>query len=407
MISYSGITKTTVSSPLSVPKTCLQDNKGALPRVHPQLAASWSLIRDERLSHVISTATEVCDPRVSSLFDLGNAADVDNDASGRVVPIAVIATGECGDCISFRKIEEDAVELRKEEPLWMRVPSVGEAEATEWSRFGAPVRQICFARAVEAKPTWMAARLPQSTTIFRPLYHRTPVAMHVDHDGDLRSPICTRNSRLDANPLVEISASQTGGFAHADITFNPWYQKQIAIVDERGNWSIWEISGRQRQIKGNWAADCVRTGSLPWLDFGDNRDLHHQPRHDGWAAIEWVGDVNSFIVADRRCVILYRMEGGQVLPYSVELRFERESEWILDVKRSSYNVSHIFILTTSRIFWFDVAPSAGGGDGRPPLYPRLSWRHFRDPEDTTLRLSLLLAGESMVSQMACMCCVFC
>lgn len=398
LVSYSGITKTTVPSPLSAPRTSLQGNNGTLARIYPHIAPSWPCIRDERLSRVISATTDVCEPRVSSLFDLGNAADVDNDVSGRVFPIAVFATGECGDTICFRKIEDDAVELRQEESVWMRVPSVGGEETTEWSGCGAPVRQIRFARTVEAKSTWMAARFPLFTTIFRPLYHRNPVAMHFDHHGFYGSSFKLHNSRLDANALIEISASQTGGFAHADVTFNPWYQKQVAIVDETGNWSIWEISGRQKQNKSSWNADCVRSGSLPRADPSDNADFHNQTRHDGWAAIEWVADFNSFIVSDRRCAFIYQMDGDQIICYPIELGLERKSEWVLDVKRSSYDMSHVFILTTSRIFWFDITAStilASTEEGRPSPKPRLSWRHFRDFEDTTLRLSHLLIGESM------------
>ncbi|BDD55021.1 hypothetical protein MAP00_000578 [Monascus purpureus] len=397
LVSYSGITKTTVPSPISAPRTSLQGNNGTLARIYPQIAPSWPCIRDERLSRVISATTNVCEPRVASLFDLGNAADVDNDVSGRVFPIAVFATGECGDTICFRKIEDDAVELRQES-VWMRVPSVGGEETTEWSGCGAPVRQIRFARTVDAKSTWMAARFPLFTAIFRPLYHRNPVAMHFDHDGFYGSSFKLHNSRLDANALIEISASQTGGFVHADVTFNPWYQKQVAIVDETGNWSIWEISSRQKQNKSSWNADCVRSGSLPRVDPSDNADLHNQARHDGWAAIEWVADFNSFIVSDRRCVSIYRMDGDQTICYPIELGFERKSEWVLDVKRSSYDMSHVFILTTSRIFWFDITTStilASTEEGRLSPKPRLSWRHFRDFEDTTLRLSFLLVGENL------------
>lgn len=389
-------------SSLRAPETSLQDDRSKVPKLHPELAASWSFIREERLSHAVSTATEFCDPRVSSLFDLGNAPDVDNEAL-RMFPIAAIVAGECSDRISFHMIEEDTLQLKHEKSVWMRVPSIGRSETTEWTGCGAPVRQICFARTVEAKPTWMAARFPQSTIFFRPLYRRDPVANHGDFDGnhDLL-PIHGRNSRLDANPLIEISATQTGGFAHADVAFNPWYQRQIAIVDDAGNWSIWEISGRQRrEYKGNWTADRVRIGTLPWLDHGITPGLRDYPRHDGWASVEWAGDFSSFIVADRRCVMFYRMDGDRVSSYSIELGFERRSEWVLDIKRSSYNESHVFILTTSRIFWFDVGPdvfSAGSSDDNFLLHPRLSWRHYRDSEDTTLRFSLLLAGESMKFQ---------
>ncbi|EAW22981.1 uncharacterized protein NFIA_016770 [Aspergillus fischeri NRRL 181] len=211
----------------------------------------------------------------------------------------------------------------------IRIPMIGDAECTEWSAGGAPVRQICFARTVEEKPTWAAARFPHSTIVFRPLYRRKPVSVHIYQDGDPVVPSHTQSSRLDANPLIEISHSQTGGYGHADVTFNPWYQKQLAIVDERGNWSVWEMVGRHRR----------------------------------------------------------------------ELELKRKSEWILDVKRSACNVSQVFILTTSRIFWLDVssvlAADSQNDASRPSLLPILSWRHFRDSEDTTLRLSSLVVSEEL------------
>jgi RNA polymerase I-specific transcription initiation factor RRN6 len=177
------------------------------------------------------------------------------------------------------------------------------------------------------------------------------------------------------------------------VTFNPWYQRQFALIDERGNWSIWEISGRQRRHKSNLSAACVKSGSLPWLDLGDGQDIEGHPRHDGWAAIEWVGDFKTLIVSDRRCLILYRTEDDDTYSYPIELDLGRKSEWILDVKRSPCNVSHVFILTTSRIFWLDVSPEslpAADKGSNPSLYPRLSWRHFRDTEDTTLKLTPLI-----------------
>lgn len=397
LISYTGTTKTAVESPLTAPQSSLVEKKSLLPKIHPELAASWSLIGNDVFSHVITTTSEVCDSQVSSLMDIGNAVDIDNDDSGgRVVPVAVFASGECGNSISFRRLEENTCELVYQATS-VRVPSIGGTDTIEWPTGGAPVRQICFARTVEEKAAWMAARFPNSTTIFRPLFRRDPVPMRMYHGHGYVFPKGIQNSRLDANPLVSISNLQTGGFAHADITFNPWYQRQFAIVDQRGNWGIWDISGRNRRVKGNWSATCVRSGALPWLDVGDEIVLDNKPRHDGWAAVEWAGDVNALLVCDRRCSMLYRMEGDQVWPVPIELGLKRKSEWILDLKRSSSDACHAFILTTTRIFYLEITPSADLSAGGPEstLYPRLSWRHYRDPEDTTLRLSSLLTNEGM------------
>lgn len=282
----------------------------------------------------------------------------------------------------------------------LRVPCVGDAESAEWSAGTASVRQICFARTIEEPATWVAARFPQSTAIFRPLYSQIRIPMHADREYGYATRPNFHNSHLDANPLIEISSSRTGGFAHADVTFNPWYPKQIGIVDEGGNWSIWGFTGRHRRNKGDWSSASISSGSLPWLDLGRSRGLDSRIRHDGWAAIEWAGDVNSFVVADRRCLTLYRMEGNLIKPHSVELGLERKSEWILDIKRSQADVSHVFILTTARILWLDVSPvilAPNEREASVPLSPRLSWNHYRDTEDTSLRLSSLLFNEGMFS----------
>ncbi|OJJ49524.1 hypothetical protein ASPZODRAFT_127998 [Penicilliopsis zonata CBS 506.65] len=397
-VSYAGVTKTTVHSSLSDFDETREGKAHALPNAHPTLAASLPFLKEENISRLLTNTTEICDPQISSVFDLGYAVDMHDKYGGRVIPIAAFASGECGNSISFRKIDEEIADLRRGIITRVRAPYIGSSEATEWIGYGAPLRQICFAQTVEEKATWMAARFSQSTTIFRPLYRPSPVPIHVHRDISLAPGLRLQNSRLDANPLVDISTAKTGGFAHADVTFNPWYPKQLGIVDEGGNWSIWEISGRHTHQKSNWNAECVKSGALPWLETGHSFDLDTRSRHDGWAAIEWSGHVNSFIVSDRRCTMLYRMEGDLVLSSTIELGLKRNSEWILDLQRSPQNSSHIFVLTTSRIFLLHIDPASvstsNGNDGMPSIYPHLVWQHFRDSEDTTLRLSPLLVDEA-------------
>ncbi|KAI9039528.1 uncharacterized protein KD926_009403 [Aspergillus affinis] len=395
---YAGVTKTTVPSPLTVPRSSSIENKSLIPQVYPELGSCWPQVRNETLSNAISRTYDVCDPLVSSLLDLGHAIDFEKDDPGnRLIPIAAIASGECGNAISLYRIEEDTVKLRHDAANEIRVPSIGRLESVQWSSGGAPVQQICFGQTLEEKATWMAARFPHSTRIFRPLYHRHPISTGVCYHGDSTKPIDCGTSRLDANPLVEISCEQTGGFMHADVAFNPWYPQQLGIVDVSGNWGIWEMS-RHNRNKGSWTSNCSKSGSLPWLDNDDGQDTENHTRHDGWAAIEWASDYKSFVVSDRRCPIIYRIEADQVSSFPIELDLKRPSEWILDIKRSTCNVSHVFILTTSRVFWIDIAldpVSTTAGSTRRSLYPRLFWRHFRDPEDTTLQLAPLLVHQQL------------
>jgi RNA polymerase I-specific transcription initiation factor RRN6 len=94
--------------------------------------------------------------------------------------------------------------------------------------------------------------------------------------------------------------------------------------------------------------------------------------------------------------MLYRLAEGENGSSIVELGMTRQSEWILDVQRSTQNVPHFYVLTTSRLLWFDLTTATSNEYGsRTALRPRLTWRHFRDPEDTTLRMSDLLIDGGM------------
>ncbi|KAK4866261.1 hypothetical protein LT330_008602 [Penicillium expansum] len=398
-IQYTGVTKTTIPSPFRppkarpIPRVPEKNTRKVITNAHPDLAASWSSIRAEPLSKAVTTITEKYDPEISELFDIGYAVDQRrHDTRLRSVPIAVAVTGESRNIISFRTLEEEILELSSPQKLAFRAPSISPIELSEWSNCGAPVRQIHFARPLEEKPMFMAARLPTMTTIFRPLYHWDPVPMHFPEDAILGSSAHLKNSRLDANPIAEIPVSRTGGFSHADVTFNPWYQRQFAVVDTRGKWSVWEITGRQRLQQSNWATELVKSGSLPLRDY---KRKHSCPRVDGWASIEWIHNVGLIVVSNRHSVIIYAFTDNQIPPRTVELGMNKQSEWVLDVQRNPRKPSQFFVLTTTRILWFDVGAIRDEDDASLSLYPQVSWRHFRDPEDTTLRLSDIVVYQDL------------
>ncbi|KAL4913483.1 RNA polymerase I-specific transcription initiation factor RRN6-like protein [Aspergillus aurantiobrunneus] len=387
-ISYTGATKTVVQSPYTSVDRSSTLKRSTLFRGYPELIAGYRLARSEKLSHTITAVREAYNPLVSALLDFGRAIDLDIDTSGRrAVPIVAFASGECGNIISFRTVTDNTVELEQATTATLRVPTIGDEDGIEWLAEGVPIRQIRFSYTPEERSTFMAVRF-SSTLIFRPFYHRTPVRVCIHRGNDPMAP-GHQNSRLDPNFLLEISTSHTGGNAHADVKFNPWNQNQLAIVDEDGNWSIWELRNQHKRNKDNWVAACVTSGTLPWVGIEESQNAGAGGRHDGWLAIEWAGSEDHVIVCDRRCSMLYRTEGNRVQPYSIELGFGEKTEWILDITRSTCNSSHIFILTTSRLIWFDLTIISVRDHTKTPLSPRLSWRHFRDLDDTTLQLASL------------------
>ena len=398
-ILYTGVTKTTVPSPfppdeaeptLRVPE---RDVGQLIKEAHPDLAASWSSIRQEPLSKAIATATEKFDPESSSLFDIGYAVDKRRyDKKLPPIHIAVAVRGECRNILSFRTIEDDHLEYSSPTHTAMRAPSVTGTEISQWSKCGAPIRQVHFGRLVDEDPVFMAARLLTTTAIFRPLYQLEPVPMRFPDDVFMRPSTGPRSSRLDANPILEITVAQTGGFSHADVTFNPWYQQQIGIVDIRGNWNVWEIEQAKKGRQSLWFTRLVKSGSLPSSDTSFKRG---RPQLDGWASIEWIHEVGLIIVANRRNVMIYAFMDDQIPPRTVELGMVKQSEWVLGLQRNPRNLSQFFVLTTTRILWFDMGILPGEDGAALSLYPQVSRRHFRDPNDTTLRLSDIVVYQGV------------
>ncbi|KAJ5289385.1 uncharacterized protein N7443_009638 [Penicillium atrosanguineum] len=409
-ISYTGLTRTTISPARNTtelqprPKTSRQADDKLIPNAQPELAGQWPTICDDALSKVITNAADLCDPQISTLFDLGYALDHASDDSASIpdpVAVAAAVTGVSRDTISFRLMRDDLVEIQNkgsQHDVPLLIPSIGDVETTEWSQRKAPIQQVRFARTVGKKAAWMAARLKTSVMIFRPIFQPVPVPAHINVTDTEALSIPFRNSRLDANPVVELLQDFTGGFTLADVTFNPWYSRKFGVVDIMGNWSIWEITGRQKKHGSTYAPRKLMMASLPSSSSPkDSKPI--RPRHDGWASIEWVVDSSTLVVSDRRCTMLYEMTdemtGKSARSSIVELGMDKNSEWVLDMQRSIQDPSHFFVLTTSRLLWFDVTRAPISNGMRPSLPPFVTWRHFRDPEDTTLRISDLMVNGDL------------
>jgi RNA polymerase I-specific transcription initiation factor RRN6 len=155
---------------------------------------------------------------------------------------------------------------------------------------------------------------------------------------------------------------------------------------------VWEIEEAKQPTQSHWSARVVKSGSLPTSDttFKGGR-----PRLDGWASIEWAHEIGTIIVANRRNVAIYAFLDDQVPPRTVELGMTKQSEWVLGLRRNPRNLSQFFVLTTNRILWFDMTTPPGETSMGLSLYPQVSRRHFRDPNDTSLRLSELVVYQGV------------
>lgn len=383
-LSYTGVTKTVVpgsSHTVSNSNGKAKPQANRLFKQNPELSAAVSTQGPERLSRNISSSGELLDAHSSTLLGFGNALDIENHSASRWIPIAASLSGKVGDILSLYRIEDETIVLNSSEKI--RIPMIGNDETAFWNG-PSPIRQVQFAQHVSEPSEWLAVRFLSTTVVFRPLYRRYRTSNFQKDDEGFVLPTGLPPSRLDPNPMAEVPVSGESKHLHTHVTFNPWYQKQFAVIDEGGHWAIWNIT--KRTLKS--ALDCLQSGSLPLSDNGSTSMVPY----DGWATIEWVSAFNQILACNRRYAVLYHIDGETLRSQSVDLKMERRSEWILDMKRDSSNPSHIFILTTLRVLLLNVHSQSvlSSNISQVPIYSLpFTWYHFRDAEDLTLKSALL------------------
>lgn len=345
------------------------------------------------------------DPATSSLFAYGEASyrslgDREPEATLRKVPIIAVAGGLGGDAVRL-------VRLRKEQIGWEGDKSVKltnllpqDQEHGWWCTNGSPVQQICFAETAGKARARLAVRYHGAITILEPLLHADAVP-----SGFFRNPSKGRprysDARLDANPVLTLVTERTGGSPQADVSFNPWRFAQFAIVDQRGHWTIWELKS-SLQFRGVTAVDAGPSGFVSDEQIEAKGSSDANGRGDGWGTILWAGDRNTIVVADRSMLSVFSIEDGCKRLLVPNLFGTGIADWILDVKRNPSNAAQIFVLTSTRVFWLHIIPrdhersKDSSGPGAKVL---LSWIHFRDRNDLSLRFDVLDDEDSAFLRM--------
>ena len=366
-----------------------------LTGAYPELVPSIPLLRDlAPSSEAIIIAASTHDPAVSQLLAFGKAADLDNQRSGaRTISIAAVGGGDAGEAVRLVKLSHDYLRWQGHRSIGLEAPTLADGDQGWWIGNGSPIQQLCFAEAEGEPSTWLAIRYSGATTILRPLLRRLPVpATFLNGQGNSRKYFSS--SRIDANPILSLSVELTGGAPHADASFNPFNQRQFAIVDQCGQWTLWNIEGQHRR-RHLWHVAAGPKGQIRAVSDDDDAVkpcAAAYATHDGWGTILWAASMNTIVVADRRTLAIFDVKARPQRLATPILHGEMDAGWILDLKRSPLHDSQLFVVTSSRVLCLRIRGSAQNEDGKDIeigaeiLY---STRHFRDQEDISLRLQLL------------------
>lgn len=389
-----------LQSPLRSPTAHIQSateraqNIKDLTHQYPELLPASSLLPGlAQVSEVVDDITSSHDPTVSELLAFGEAVDPDSRGHGhKTVHIAAVAGGAAGEMVRLILLNNEKLGWEDSKNIRLSAFSANGREEGWWSGNGSPIQQLVFAEAEGRPSSWLAVRYHGTISLLRPQLRRNADMLPLTVSSSTRNP----PSRLTASHIVTLPIDQANHLPYSDIAFNPWYNQQIATVDGKGGWAVWDIEKIERQPKGGrfWTVKKIRDGGL--LDGLPEGETPTSSVTDGWGAVLWAGDHSTIVVAGRRMLAVFDITGNPRRLVAPNLVSTTTSEWILNVKRSSKDSTHVFVITTFSILWLTIASSArslGDEEMTPGAKCLLSWRHFRDPEDISLSLDVVDDSE--------------
>ena len=388
-----------LQSPLYGPAAHIQSaterirNIKDLTHQYPELLPASSLLPGlAQVSEVVNEVTSGHDPTVSELLAIGEAVDRDSRGHGsKTVSIVAVAGGAAGEVVRLVLLKNEKLGWEDSKNIRLSAFSSKGGEEVWWSGNGSPIQQLVFAEADGRPSSWLAVRYHGAISVLRPHLRRNADMAPLAHAAAARIPL----SRLNANCITTLKTNEADDVPYSDVAFNPWYNQQIATVNQKGGWAVWDIEKIEKRTRGRrfWKHEKVRLGNL--LDGLSEEKKPTVSVADGWGAVLWAGDRSTILVADRRMLAVFDITRDPRRLIAPNLVSSTTSDWILDVKRSSKDSTHVFVTTTFRIFWLQITGSAGNlGDEEMAAGAKclLSWCHFRDPED--MSLSLRIADDS-------------
>jgi RNA polymerase I-specific transcription initiation factor RRN6 len=369
--------------------TDAKESAQALVHGHPELAPATHLVPELAItSAAVLSATATYDPSIGSLFSIGSITyRYDRGARGDKweLPkrVAATVTGEAGNILRLSFLCKEVHGWSDDRSVCIGGDTLRDTESGYWNEEAAPIQQVCFSQS-EDRSRLLAVRLLTRTVVFRPIYTHPP--QPAAHSPYYHLPV----SPIQLHPVLSLNIEQTGGCPHADVTFNPDYQLQFAVVDQASVWSVWDIENKRQ---GNdHAMSCLVQGPI-----AEDADLAGE---DGWARVLWVGDHNTLLVCNRRLMAVIDFKRGTFQRLTCpRLVSPKSSNWILDVQRHPSQRGRVFVITSTSLYILAVTTSNEAVDttaGEVGARVLASWRHYRGAEDFTLRINAQMLHDDEV-----------
>ncbi|CAK7271730.1 hypothetical protein SEPCBS119000_004754 [Sporothrix epigloea] len=343
------------------------------------------------------------------LLSYGEITEMSNRGPNGRLALAMV-TGVSGHALRIIQLRREHWGWHPEGNLTLHLSNIDAENEGHWCENNLSINQIKFTTSgsgdemgqVRQPARWILVQTAAETIVFEPTVH----GVSVPHNRNCACEYAGRGrSYLTANPIFRIPIKETGGRPHCDVAFNPAVDakpSQLAIIDDAGQWSVWNIIGStqaRRNVllpflhgRGTFTDGIIAGPSMPApYDLGH---LHRVAWLPNTVPLHGESTQSSTLLLGSATAISITNLEQPCMPLRVlNLTSNVGLENVVDVQVSPNNASHVFVLTSTTLFWLDfsslhaIPPPRQQAKVRKPLL-LLSCPHLKSPIDTTMKLSL-------------------
>ncbi len=348
-----------------------------LQRVQPETFPGSSIIA--AYTKIASVSENEAFSTSGSLLAAGYAYDATR-ISGTRIPRIVAIPGPEADALLLIRPRVEVRGWGKKSEASLDVFDLKSADHGYWAGVGGGIiRQVLFRDNENEPEKLFAVRQDRATTILRPLFGKGSGELPLSK----KHLKAYRPSRISPNPIACLTVEATGSETHEDVAFNPWYSSQFAVIDSSGSWSTWNLESQRAFEK---LAPGKRGQFFDDLDTDVFSKTSSENDIDGWYRVLWACNANTLVLCNRQRLAIFDIKGTPARFEGCDILPPTSKEWILDIKLSISNMNHVYVLTTLRLFWIEVIPKV---EAIGEVKIILSYRHFRDANDETIKLTLV------------------
>ncbi|SPO03884.1 uncharacterized protein DNG_06567 [Cephalotrichum gorgonifer] len=325
-----------------------------------------------------------------------------------------MVTGEGGQILRILRLDESSWLWDENKDVTLGAldlkPGDREEEAY-WCRDAAPITRIkYFTHLPPAAPLrWLVVQTASTTTILSPVYHSVPVSYSHSALGQLPP------SRVDPNEVLTMTLEHTAGRSHVDVDINPPSPDtplQIAVIDDHGGWSVWNVKGDMTPVVGSpprltlhkrgtfwevvpeeqrrgfgilWYRPPRDPGGSLFAQRSTDDDKHKGITHPGLAPV-LAERSHTLLIWNYTTIQVVNTNTGAAIGHIPITQRSEDKEIILQVRSNPSDPSQALVLTTHSILLLNICPA---GEDSPDEGPSIIHAFLHDhPGNPTLQLSV-------------------